>query len=245
MGVFMKNKYVMINGLAFSEESDMEKLKNYAMEGWILEDIVGGFFYKLKKDKPQDIIYSLDYQNEANEEYFTIFKEAGWKSVISIGNQMHIFSAQANTKPIYSDSKTEIDKYIRIRNSSKKGMLYSLVIAIALICLSVVSLIHIKPVFLIIVGLLIIDIIAFIFNFMPYLAYNDKIKQIKKYGKCKSEAINSKSLWKIEGFLGVLFLTLGILDLISKKYCGILLIISGVININLSLDHYKKYKKAL
>lgn len=42
----MKNKYVMISGLAFSEESDMEKLKNYAREGWILEDIMGGFFYK-------------------------------------------------------------------------------------------------------------------------------------------------------------------------------------------------------
>ena len=40
----MKNKYVIINGLAFSEESDMEKLKNYASQGWILEDIVGGFF---------------------------------------------------------------------------------------------------------------------------------------------------------------------------------------------------------
>lgn len=26
----MKNKYVMIGGFAFSEESDMEKLRNYA-----------------------------------------------------------------------------------------------------------------------------------------------------------------------------------------------------------------------
>ncbi len=40
----MKNKYVMIGGFAFSEESDMEKLRNYAKKGWILEGIVGGFF---------------------------------------------------------------------------------------------------------------------------------------------------------------------------------------------------------
>ncbi|WP_341455854.1 hypothetical protein [Clostridium peptidivorans] len=45
----MKNKYVMISGFATSEESDMEKLKKYASQGWILEDIIGGFFYKLKK----------------------------------------------------------------------------------------------------------------------------------------------------------------------------------------------------
>ena len=41
----MKSKYVMINGFAFSEESDMEKLRNYAREGWILEDIVVGLFF--------------------------------------------------------------------------------------------------------------------------------------------------------------------------------------------------------
>lgn len=29
----MKNKYVMIGGFAFSEESDMEKLRNYAKKG--------------------------------------------------------------------------------------------------------------------------------------------------------------------------------------------------------------------
>ncbi|MPM60484.1 hypothetical protein SDC9_107335 [bioreactor metagenome] len=81
----------MINGLAFSEESDMEKLKDYASQGWILEDIVGGFFYKLRKDRPQNIVYSLDYQLDADGEYFTIFKEAGWKLVLSINKQMHIF----------------------------------------------------------------------------------------------------------------------------------------------------------
>lgn len=40
----MESKYVMIGGLAFSEENDMKKLRNYAREGWILDSIVGGFF---------------------------------------------------------------------------------------------------------------------------------------------------------------------------------------------------------
>ncbi|WP_311315488.1 MULTISPECIES: DUF2812 domain-containing protein [Clostridium] len=126
----MKSKYVIINGLAFSEESDMEKLKNYASQGWILEDIVGGFFYKLRKDKPQNIVYSLDYQLDVDGEYFTIFKEAGWELVLSVNNQMHIFLAQAGTKPIYSDSKSEIDKYTRVRNQTRRGTIYSLIMAI-------------------------------------------------------------------------------------------------------------------
>ncbi|MDU1444107.1 MAG: DUF2812 domain-containing protein [Clostridium cochlearium] len=241
----MKNKYVMISGLAFSEESDMEKLKNYAREGWILEDIIGGFFYKLKKDKPQDIVYSVDYQSEADEEYFTIFKEAGWKSVVSLGNQMHIFSAQVGTKPIYSDCESEIDKYISARNQTRKGTFYSLIIAIVLIGLLYTSLIILKPMFLIIFGLLIIDIVVFVFNFMPYLAYSSRVKQIKKYGKCKSKIINNKNLWKIDAFTGVMFLALGISDLIEKKYYAVFFIIVGVSSIVSSLNNYKKKDKKI
>jgi len=238
----MKNKYVMISGLAFSEESEMEKLRNYASQGWILEDIKGGFFYKLKKDKPQDIVYSLDYQLEANEEYFTIFKEAGWKLVVSIENQMQIFSAQAGTKPIYSDCESEVDKYIRIKNETRKGSLYSLIVAIVIMALLVVSAIYIRPIFIIIEGLLIIDICVFIFNFMSYLAYNSRIKQIKKYGNCNNKMINNKISWKLHAFIGIMLLVLGILDLIEKKYYAVFFIILGAFDIYSSLNYYKKYK---
>lgn len=242
----MKRKYVMIRGLAFSEEDDMEKLKNYASQGWILEDIVWGFFYKLRKDKPQNIVYNLDYQTETNEEYFTMFKEAGWKLVVSIENYMHIFSAQVGTKPIYSDCESEIDKYTSIRNTTRKGILYSLIIAIALMGLLVVSLMVIKSIFLIILGLLIIDIFIFVFNFMPYLAYNSRIKQIKKYGKCNSKAIDNKISWKLYAIAGVLWLAIGIWHLIGKLYfSAVFFIIFGAFFIFSSSSYFKKYKKSL
>lgn len=236
----------MIRGLAFSEEDDMEKLKNYASQGWILEDIVWGFFYKLRKDKPQNIVYNLDYQTETNEEYFTMFKEAGWKLVVSIENYMHIFSAQVGTKPIYSDCESEIDKYTSIRNTTRKGTLYSLIIAIALMGLLVVSLMVIKSIFLIILGLLIIDIFIFVFNFMPYLAYNSRIKQIKKYCKCNSKAIDNKISWKLYAIAGVLWLAIGIWHLIGKLYfSAVFFIIFGAFFIFSSSSYFKKYKKSL
>lgn len=242
----MKSKYVMIRGLAFSEEGDMEKLKNYASQGWILEDIVGGFFYKLRKDKPQNIVYNLDYQTETNEEYFTMFKEAGWKLVVSIDNYMHIFSAQVGTKPIYSDCESEIDKYTSIRNATRKGTLYSLITAIALLGLLVVSLMVIKSIFLIILGLLIIDIFVFVFNFMPYLAYNSRINQIKKYGKCNSKAIDNKISWKLYALAGVVWLAVGIWNLIGKLYfSAVFFIFFGAFFIFSSSSYFKKYKKSL
>lgn len=242
----MKSKYVMISGLAFTEENDMEKLKNYAKQGWILEDIVGGFFYKLRKDKPQNIVYSLDYQSDADREYFSIFKEAGWELVFSINNQMHIFLAQAGTNPIYSDSKSEIDKYTRIRNQTRRGTIYSLIAAIVLISLLVVSAITIRSIFLVILGVLVIDIFIFIFNFMPCLAYTSRIKQIKKYGRCKSEVANNKITWKLYAIAGVLWLAIGIWHLIGKLYfSAIFLIIFGVYFIFSSSAYFKKYKKSL
>ncbi|NFQ04065.1 DUF2812 domain-containing protein [Clostridium sporogenes] len=177
--ISMKNKYVMIGGFAFSEESDMEKLRNYAKNGWILESIVGGFFYKLRKDEPQDIIYSLDYQTDVNEEYFHMFKEAGWNIVISLGNEMHIFSAQYDTKPIYSDFESNLGKYISMQNTVGKSSIYSLIVGIILIILSF----FINNIFL--TGLLLIDFIVFIFSFMPYVAYSYRIKKMKKYNKNK------------------------------------------------------------
>jgi hypothetical protein len=240
----MKTKYVMIRGLAFSEESDMKKLSNFAKQGWILEGISGGFLYKLKKDKPQDLVYSLDYQINADEEYFTIFKEAGWKKVVSVENQMHIFSAQAGTKPIYSDGPSEIDKYIRLRNTMKRGVIYSSIAGIVLIALLALSIFAARQIFLIILGFLVIDIFIFTFNFMPYLAYNSRIKQIKKYGKL-NDMDDKKRLGKINLFIGIAFAAIGILSLNESKYSAIIFMLLGIINIFASLNSYKKYKKSL
>lgn len=178
----MKNKYVMIRGFAFSEESDMNKLKNYAKKGWILGSIVAGFFYRLKKDKPQNIDYSLDYQSEATEEYFNLFKEAGWTPIVSVGNEMHIFSAQEGTKPIYSDCESEIDKYARVKKQTGKGAIYSFIAMIIFALLGKSSSIILKPIFIVANVLFIVSMIAFIFNFMPYLAYTYRLRKMKKRG---------------------------------------------------------------
>lgn len=191
----MNNKYIMINGFAFSEESDMEKLKNYAKKGWILEDIVAGFFYKLKKDKPKDIQYCLDYQDEATKEYFSLFLESGWTPVVSLGSQIHIFSAPVGTKPIYTESESEIDKYSKVEKQSIKGSIYALIAIFSFVTLLVISAIYIKPIVLIVFLFFIISIVAFVFNFMPYLAYNYRLKQLRGNNKYQKDTIFNTRLW--------------------------------------------------
>lgn len=239
----MNSKYVMISGMAFSEETDMKKLKQYAKKGWILEDVVAGFFYKLKKDEPQDVDYSLDYQCEADEEYFSLFSEAGWTRVVSIGNQMHVFSAPEGTKPIYSDSESEMDKYARMKRQTGKGTIHSLIAMIVFIFACIGCAIAFKPAFLVAFLLFMASMVAFIFNFMPYLAYSSRLKQLSENGKLKSEAISNKYSRMTYAFAGVVFLILGVIDLTSKKYFGICFILIGICNIASSWNYYKKEKK--
>lgn len=230
----------MIGGFAFSEDSDMKKLRDYAKKGWILEGI-SGLFYKLRKDKPQDIEYSLDYQDEATKEYFDFFTEAGWRHVVSSGNEVHIFSASVGTKPIYTERVSEMEKYLSARNQMKRGSIYSLIALIILAVLSFVSASFIKPIFIPVFLLFILSIFPFTFTFMPYLAYGSRIKKIRKNGKGSSDV--TFKFWLIWSIASIFFLFEGIYGLTRKWYvfaaCFILL---GLIYIYLTISDYKKRK---
>lgn len=119
-----KTKYITSGGLAFSEEKDMEKLRQYSFEGWHVSDFqfMG---YKLTKGEQADYIYSIDYQSvtkDEEEEYLTFFSTAGWSRVAS-ESDIHLFRASAGTKPIYTDRDTRKEKYKQSSTSMKKLMI--------------------------------------------------------------------------------------------------------------------------
>lgn len=239
----MKNKYVMIGGFAFSEDSDMKKLGDYAKKGWILEGI-SGLFYKLRKDKPQDIEYSLDYQDEATKEYFDLFLEAGWTLVVSTDcNSTHIFSAPVGTKPIYTERISEMDKYSSVSNQVKKGSIYSLIAIIAFAVLLVISAVFIKTIFLVILVLFTISVLLFIPNFMTYLALNRRVNKLSQNKKYEEDMAWDKKSWIIYAILSTCFLCVGIIYLIKKIYfCGGLLVLLGVLGVILMISHYREKK---
>ncbi|MGY1465615.1 DUF2812 domain-containing protein (plasmid) [Bacillus toyonensis] len=113
-----KTKYITSGGLAFSEEKDMEKLHRFSLKGWHVSDFkfMG---YTLEKGECLDYIYSVDYRslNEGEaEEYLDFFSLSGWSHIASQGN-IHLFRAQPNTKPIYSDRDTSVEKYGNLARS--------------------------------------------------------------------------------------------------------------------------------
>ncbi|GAB1770117.1 DUF2812 domain-containing protein [Priestia aryabhattai] len=174
-----KTKYILSGGIAFTEQEDLQKLSDYAKKGWLL-DRWALFGYTLKKGKAQELQYSLDFQEHADDEYFLLFKEAGWQHVCSTGHAMHIFSASPGTKPIYSDVETIIDRYEREKRSVGKAALSILVAMVFLLLFDVMSLYGWLPeaVGTISEILLAISTVILVFPGLPYLAYQRKLKKL-------------------------------------------------------------------
>lgn len=113
-----QTKYIMSGGLAFSEDKDMEKLRQFSLKGWHVSDFkfMG---YTLKKGESSDYIYSVDYRSlkkDEEGEYFDFFLSSGWSHIASEGD-IHLFRANPGTKPIYSDSDTSVEKYENLARS--------------------------------------------------------------------------------------------------------------------------------
>lgn len=106
-----RTKYMMSGGLAFSEQKDMEKLSKLSSEGWHVRKF-SFLGYTLEQGGSADYIYSIDYRtlDKDAEEYLELFKDAGW-SLVDTSGDIHLFRAVPDTKPIYTDRETTIEKY--------------------------------------------------------------------------------------------------------------------------------------
>ncbi|MFD1706381.1 DUF2812 domain-containing protein [Siminovitchia sediminis] len=126
-------KYLMSNGLAFSENKDMEKLRKKALKGWNLKKFrfMG---YELEKGECEDVIFSIDYrklQPGEQVEYFDMFSDSGWEHVCS-SHDMHIFKAKKGTIPIYSDVETSRDKLERLGKPVQAYTVFMLALTVIL-----------------------------------------------------------------------------------------------------------------
>ena len=173
-------KYIMSGGFAVAEEKDMDKLGNYAKKGWLLESVTP-FGYKMRRSEPQNLVYSLDYQTNVDEDYDLIFEDAGWTRVCSVGGT-HFFRAAAGTTPIFTDKATIIDKYQREKKVTGTIALPSLIALIVFVLLGRMSdngrLPEIVGDISLILGLL--SLFIAIFSGFPHIACQIKLHNLRK-----------------------------------------------------------------
>lgn len=74
------------------------------------------FTYYFEENKEQSFVYQVDFQ-EATEEYFDLYKDAGWEYVSSSSNAFHYFRTDkqnAKKNPIYTDTESMKNLYQRM-----------------------------------------------------------------------------------------------------------------------------------
>ncbi len=174
----MKYKYLPNMGLAFNEKGEMKKLEDQSLKGWHFKKFsCFGFLYKLQEGPKSNNIYSIDYNYNPDKEYYSYFAHSGWDHITSYSNAIHVFTAPHGTKPIYSNSNDETIKYQQIYTQTRRGSISTAIAIVIFFLMATMSLIYIKPLFLVFLALTLISIIIFIFNIMPFIAFKGKINK--------------------------------------------------------------------
>ncbi|MGZ9586615.1 DUF2812 domain-containing protein [Paenibacillus marinisediminis] len=113
-----ETKYVVSNGIAFSEKKDLIMLRKEAANGWIVKRYKR-MGYELVKGNPEDVTFSIDIRDlkeEELDEYIELFETAGWAHVCS-QYDTYLFKALPGVKPIYTDKETKVEKFERLQKS--------------------------------------------------------------------------------------------------------------------------------
>ncbi|WP_233004791.1 DUF2812 domain-containing protein [Exiguobacterium aurantiacum] len=173
----MKRKYMSSWGLAFAEEREMKKLQQMAAEGWHLEKFAP-LGYTLVEGEPMDVLYSLDYRQRPDEDYFELFAASGWEHVTSTGDEIHVFKGRPDAIPLYTDQTTTHDKYAQVERQMGKAALVFLVISIGLMLLLQLNWSGTAEAIIWIVQTLVV--IGLVFTGLPYLGFLVKRKRLER-----------------------------------------------------------------
>ncbi len=179
----MTNKYVLCGGLAFSADKDMKKLKVYAQKGWFLEDMAFGMFYRLKKGKPDNTEFAVDYQSKPGDEYFNIFSEAGWTHLFSLSNEIHFFSAAEGSKAIYTDRTSELERDSLQKERFKRWLIMTSLLFVVTSVLHLFIFSKVTSTYLsvaLLIAWFVIGLLPFIFTLLPYLGYSYRVRKLSR-----------------------------------------------------------------
>jgi hypothetical protein len=104
--------------MAWNDEKEERWLSEQERSGWHLK-VVRCFGYTLERATPADVAYRLDVGPSARhdrEEYFGLFRDAGWEHVGTRG-LWHIFRkpvVNGQVPEIYTDPESRLAKYRRL-----------------------------------------------------------------------------------------------------------------------------------
>jgi hypothetical protein len=178
----MKEKFVIVTALAFSDQQDTKRLSEFASKGLMLKDYrIPLLSYRLLPAEKQKVDFLIDFQQNASSEYIDSYAQNGWQLVFA-HEDLHYFKADKGTPTFYSDIEGKTSLY---RKESKRYGLYAILSLIPLSLFGFLfstfrsaSEIVTLPLFMF-TGL---SIMSFIFCIMPFVTYHFRANKLNNNG---------------------------------------------------------------
>lgn len=102
-------------------EAEEDYLRKMHCEGW--KFVSGGFLYTFERCEPEDVIYQLDYNEDARkdgEAYRQLFADAGWEYVQEFGGYSYFrkpaSEMKENEEGIFCDDASRLEMVKRVWN---------------------------------------------------------------------------------------------------------------------------------
>ncbi len=134
-------KTILNMGLAFSEEKVLKKFSKLASEGWMLKEAKFSK-YIFEKSDPDELVFNTDMRvletESEKEEYIEMFEVGGWNYICSI-NSIHYFSSKKGNVSMFTDTDTNVEKYLESISICKKAVIITLPIVSISVLLDVLN----------------------------------------------------------------------------------------------------------
>lgn len=137
------------------------------------------FFYHFEEDHSKSYIYQTDFQG-ADDEYFELYKQAGWEHVHSVMESFHYFRAPADVigdKRIYSDPASVKGMYQRM-------LTFYSIIFLCMIVAQAGLLLNWEPSFFSFLSISIVTAVVVLYIFL-FIGLLQKMKKYEKQANAK------------------------------------------------------------
>ena len=174
----MKDKFVIVTALAFSDQQDTKRLSEFASKGLLLNDYrIPLLSYRLIPQEKQEVDFLIDYHQGATQEYVYSYTQNGWDHVFS-HDDLHYFKAVKGTVPFYTDIEGKVMRY---KKESKRFGIYTLISLLPTLIFGYLLFTFQTSEELVTLPLFILSglsVMSLIFCFMPFVTYHFRAKRL-------------------------------------------------------------------
>lgn len=117
----MKDRKTEVKWFSVPEwKEEEEYLRSMHKSGWKFTDITFPCFYHFEKCEPEDVIYQLDYDQEARKqkaEYVQMFEDCGWEYLLDFVGYSYFrkpVSEMQSEEEIFCDDESKLDMIKRV-----------------------------------------------------------------------------------------------------------------------------------